>query len=234
MKVLKILIVGLLFLSPLTNNAQEGESIFDARGQHIMNEIIKKRGNNNNAVKTPADKYYDDKSFLLGSVFYEGKKMPDEYYLRYNAIKDIIETSQNGVSDFILPNEKISCTIWGEKYFYTKFYKGEDVKKGYLKLIFSGEDFKIYERETVVYKKGKKARTSLTLDIPAKYIKNNSFYLKENNGIAKKISSKKKKFIKSFKKENQKDIKTFIKRNKTDLSNKNDVVKFYKYYKTLK
>lgn len=234
MKLIKILIVSLFLFSPIIK-AQDGAVIFNARGQHTINDLLKnKNKKTTNSVRTPGDEYYDDKSFLLGSIFYDDKKMPEEYYLRYNAIKDIVETSQNGVSDYILSNKKISCTIWGEKYIYTDFSKGEKVKQGYLKLTHKGENFKIYERETIVYKKAKKAKTSLTLDIPAKFVKKNYFLIKkEGSKVVKSIPSKRKAFIKSFKKEHQKNIKTFLKKKKIDLKKSTDIIRVYNYNKTL-
>lgn len=219
-----------LFLSSSIITAQD---VLNERVQNTMQQLIKKR--TNSSVKKANNDHYINKAYIKGAIYYDSKKTPEDYYLRYNAFKDLIEISQaGGGSDFVLEDENISCTIGASKYIYSKLSKGDDIDEGYLKLIYNGENSALYEREIILYKEGKKARTSLTPDIPAKYVKFKSYYvIEKGNDIAKEIPTKRKKFIASFKKEHQKKIKLFIKKNKIDLEENSDAIKVYKYSKTL-
>ncbi len=210
----------------LSNNYRVDELMLDL----LAKKTNVKTGINNEALN--AD--YINKPFVLGSIYYKDKKMSQEYYVRYNGLKDVIEISNNNESDIILKNTRISCTIKDSKYIYSKLTNGDRKNRGYLKLIYTGTNHTLYQREVVIYKEPRKTITTLTPNVRAKYIKFISFYkIDKGSKIAEKIPATKKSFISTFKKQYQKDIKAFIKAENIDLRKEEDIIKVYKYYETV-
>lgn len=210
----------------LSNNYRVDELMLDLLGKKTNVKI----GINKEALNAE----YINKPFVLGNIYYKDKKMSQEYYLRYNGLKDVIEISNNNESDIILKNTRISCIINDSKYIYSKLTNGNSKDRGYLKLIYTGTNNILYQREVVIYKEPRKTITTLTPNVRAKYIKFISFYkIDKGSNIAKKIPSTRKSFISTFKKQYQKDIKIFIKMENIDLRKEEDIVKFYKYYETI-
>ena len=192
-----------------------------------IQELTKKR--NTTLTTKPNEQHYTNNSYIFGYLYYKEKKTDQEYYLRYNAFKDLIEISQGKESpEIVLKDSDISCIIGIKKYIYIN--NNPAIKKGYLELIYSNKENGLYAREKLIYKKAIKAITSLTPDIPAKYIRLKSYYvLSSNKELIKEIPSKRKGFIKSFIKIKQKKIKSFIRKNKIDLDNNSHVIKVYKF-----
>lgn len=228
----KLYILTLGTLSTLTIvNAQVGK-FHDTRIQQTMHEVFAVKTNVEKALDTEIiNKDYVVTSYTLGKIYYKGKEVNQDFYLRYNGLKDIIEVSKDGKDDTVLENTRISCTIGDSKYIYSKL---DNSDRGYLKLIYEGKNSTIYEREIILLKKAKHAITSLTPDRRAKYVKFTSYYKIEKEGkIAQKISSSKKDFISNLKKEQQNPVKAFIKNEKINLRKKEDLIKVYKYLEML-
>ena len=202
-----------LFFS-LYSNAQNGFNQ-DERLMLSMHEVF--------AVKANIPKTIDlsiknvelvDKPFLKGKIFFKGKETSEVYYLRYNGLSDLIEITKDGISDSVLRNTRITCLIGESNYVFAKMKSGNNFENGYLKLIFSSENLKLYEREVVIYKKAKQSITSLTPDISARYIQFKSFYtIDQSSEIAHKVKLNKNNFIKSLDKKFRKKIALFIKKN---------------------
>lgn len=220
---------ALVFLLSFSVYAQD--AITHNRSRNSMFELLSKKSDN--SISEVNNKHYVNKLFLPGAIYYENKKTPGDYSLRYNAYKDLIELANNSESDFVLRNPKISCKINGKKYVYRNYLKNDNVKQGYLKVLYKNDNFTIYERESIIFREGRKAKTSLTPSIPAKYVKYNNFYISEGNKPAKEISTKRRAFLSSFDSKNKSKVKTFIKKKKIDLEKGTDLVKVYKYISTL-
>jgi len=215
-------------------NAQVGFNN-DTRVRQTMHELFAIKANIKTSLSAiPINNHYVEKPYVLGAIYYKGKKMSQNYHLRYNAFKDIIEISKDGESDTVLENTRISCTIDDSKYIYSKIQNGNTIDTGYLKLLYTGENSALYKREVILYKEAMKAKTTITPNIPARYVKFTYFYtIDKGSDIAIEIPSTKKSFITNFKKENQKNIEAFIKKEKINLNKNTDIIKVYKYYETL-
>lgn len=220
---------ALILLLSYSSLAQD--AITHNRSRNSMYELLSKK--NNNYTPEINNKHYVNKLFLPGEIYYENKKTSGDYSLRYNAYKDLIELANNKESDFVLRNPKISCKISGVKYVYTNYVKKDDLKQGYLKVLHKDDNFTLLERESIVFKEGRKAKTSLTASVPAKYIRYNSFYISKDNKPAKEISNKKRTFLNNFDKKNKTKIKSFMKKKKINLKKSRDVIKLYKYINSL-
>ena len=72
-----------------------------------------------------------------------------------------------------------------------------------------GKNYVLLEQTSIRYIKAKKASNSLTMNIPARTIRNKTFYIltQNTNNPAEKISKNVEKFIKIFPKDKQKSLK---------------------------
>ncbi|MGB0890978.1 MAG: hypothetical protein ACPGUU_01405 [Flavobacteriaceae bacterium] len=206
-------------------------SNYDREIRYMFNLLAKKTHLEKPSIDTVAvNKYLTETPFAKGHIYYKGKKMPQEYQLRHNALKDIIEIHNEKEPDMVLRNPRISCKIGDSKYVYTKINKGKEASPGYLKEVYAGKNTYIYEKEVLIYKNAKRANTTLTTDIKARYVKYNYIFKKDKGEtIATKLPTKKTSFLNNFKKEYRNDVKNFMKENKIDLNKVDDVVKTYKY-----
>ena len=206
-------------------------SNYDREIRYMFNLLAKKTHLGKASIDTLAvNKYLAETPYGKGYIYYKGKKMPKEYQLRHNALKDIIEIYYEKEPDMVLRNPRISCKIGSSKYIYTKINKGKEASPGYLKEVYAGKNTYIYEKVVLIYKNAKRANTTQTPNIKARYVKFNYIFKKDKGEtIATKLPTKKSSFLNSFKKENRNDIKKFMRDHRIDLTIIDDVVKTYRY-----
>lgn len=163
-------------------------------------------------------------------------------YLRYDGYRDQFEIkpiSEDEETQVLLPREDIFCVINGEA---AKFKSYNDkkgrFKQGYLFELADMGDMILYEKRAKLFKEGKKARTSLELNVPNRFVESKQLFLGKIDGGKEEIE-----FFKASKKEvyalfdaepeTSKKVKQFVSKNKLNLKESGDVAKVLRYYSTL-
>ncbi len=150
--------------------------------------------------------------------------------MRYNAFRDYFEFIGNRNDTLIL--DKIAdfgtiTFVGSNKKFKLVTYDNNVGKshQGYLIEVYQKENFALYKREWVTFYAGKKAKTSLERDMPAKFNKeNDAYYLKDANGFITDFPESKKQLVKLFPNKKS-DIEAFVKENKIDFDTDVDRIK---------
>ncbi len=184
--------------------------------------------------KVMGDAYFN-KAFFNGTIFYDNKVTTKKYTLRYNALSDDIEINSNGTIVYLVKDKKISCLIGNQKYVYRPFIKNENegVRMGFLKVLYEGNNFTLYQRNIKKYKPAKKAKNSFDSARPAKLVDFTYYYFTENKGIATLLKQKKKAIMSKIASDKKSKMAQFIKNNNIDLKSQTGLVLFFKHYDSL-
>ena len=242
---------SLFFIFPLISNAQiafttaqsqnyDGRSNASEWDYRMRDALTDMRYNTNRTFSDSEKKYiignsYYNKIFISGNILYENKVVSKVYALRYNAFRDEIEISNGDKIEYVTRDPKISCIIGTQKFTFKPFIKDkkQKTKVGYLKTIYQGKDFTLFERKVKKYKAAKKAKNSLTTSQPAKIIDVTDFYFSNSNDIATYVKPKKKALLEIINSKERSIMNTFISKKKLNLKLKKDLITFFRYYDSL-
>lgn len=153
-----------------------------------------------------------------------------KYFMRYNAYEDQFEfiTPKNDtlVMDKIDDFGLITFNMSNKKFKLVDYLNlNEKMTKGYLIELYTKGDLGLYKKESVSFRPGKKAKTSLEVDMPAKYIKNDdTYYLKNKSGNIAVFPESKKQLVKLFP-EKKSEIESFVKQNDIKFDQEMDLKK---------
>tara|TARA_R110002072_G_scaffold302406_1_gene485195 strand:+ start:4701 stop:5414 length:714 start_codon:yes stop_codon:yes gene_type:complete len=179
---------------------------------------------------------YDVTRFQLGNIYKNDKIVAPNIPMRYNIFSDEIEINTSQVSqkeniNNLSKSTDVFVSIANEVYvFIENIAKKEE--SGYFKVIVEGSHFDLYKKSSVTYIKKKFAETNYQQDQPARFNREDTFFLINKQGDFFEIPTKKKSFLTIFKQHN-KEIHSFIKDNKLDIKNENHLAKIIKYFNTL-
>lgn len=176
----------------------------------------------------PQGSPYLNKAFSLAKVDDSGQKFP----MRYNAYSDEFEflNSKNDTLLLDKTNDYSPIVFAGsnKKYVLVNYvnYTGKNYT-GYLVEVYKKNQWAFLKRERVSFYPGKKAKTSLENDMPAKYNpEQNDFYLKKPDGSLVEFPESKKQLSKLFP-DKKEAIETFVKEQKIDFAyDQNKVIDF--------
>jgi len=149
---------------------------------------------------------YRNNSFENGTIY--KNKDSVKTFLRYNGLNDEIEISlsENATSskNSVIKSEVITCRIRNELFIYTEFIDEKKIKtKGYLIKTYSGEKYNLYIRDKKVFKDVEKAKNSLELDKPAKFLDKRTFFIQYMSDFPKPVKLKYKKISELIAREDQ-------------------------------
>ena len=187
--------------------------------------------NNNNIYDYPIpDDYrgspYYYPSFLIGSIYLKSELLDRNVALRYNAFADEIEfkksTDKENTETFaIIKSEDVHVVINKETFIFK-------ATKGYFIVIYDGVNFSLIKKLKKKFYPFKKAATSLTNDVPAIFIDEETYYIATNDGSLIEFSGSKNKKLKAFK-NNYNEAKAYVKKNNLDLSKERDMKRLIIY-----
>jgi len=169
------------------------------RSNRQMYELLAKKKNlkNLNIEGSP----YLEKSFHKGNILFKGKKTNTLYLLRYNANKDYIEILGDGKEfNKVLENPNISCIIGKDNYIFTTYLdkKTKEPESGYLKEIYTTDNFTLYKKSKKIYFPEKTSVDPLVPSHPAKYKLFTYLYVKNNKTAKPATYLKNRKALKKF------------------------------------
>ncbi|MBA5628322.1 hypothetical protein [Moheibacter lacus] len=184
-----------------------------------------------NQPKEAKGSQYFQENFMY--AFVDDLEKP--FKMRYNAFFDEMEFEKDGVT-YDLDKGQYNLVNFDDlkkKYVIVDYQDGNDVKRGFLIELTSGEKVSLYKREKIGFVEGKKSASGFGIDTTAEYKPlKDEFFLGTPEGAIILIPSSKNKFLQLFKEKN-KEIEKFLKDNKINLSKEKDLKKVADYINTL-
>ncbi|MBS1535887.1 MAG: hypothetical protein JST78_12495 [Bacteroidetes bacterium] len=216
--------VSLAILFSLTCMAQNK----DVNGRKINPYNVHITGMDRFVSQKPEGSPYLNKAFSLAKIEgFDGK-----FALRYNAYSDEFEFLDNKRDTLLLDKSEVYSKITyagSNKVYLLVNYINSSGKmyQGYLIEQHQKNNWAVLKRERISFYPGKKAKTSLENDMPAKYNKEKEdFYLRKNDGSIVEFPESKKQLSKLF--PDKKDaIEVFVKEQKIDFEyDQNKIIDF--------
>lgn len=158
-------------------------------------------------------------------------------FMRYNVFNDEFEFISAQKDTLILDKiEDFGTIVFPEtnKKFQLVTYTNSKNKLfyGYLQNLKENNGFAIFKKENIQYVDGKIAKTSMEVNMPAKYVKmDDTFFLKNKDKGTSEFPENKKGLLKFF--PDKKDaIESFLKENKIDFDSESDLMKIIDFIAT--
>ena len=222
----KLLFITFLFL--LTTIAFSQSLQKEVQHPDIAGKLF--RNPKNNAAK-PQGMPYSQKMFGFANV----EKLNINAYMRYNVVNDEFEFITKKNDTLILDKiEDFSTIKFPEmrlKYILTPYVNRGKLVYGYLIDFYDKGDFGLYKKENISFVEEKPAKTSLEINMPAKYSKiGDSYFLKTKESIIE-FPSNKKGLFKLFPDKKQ-ILEDFIKESKIDFDEVSSYIKIVDFLAT--
>lgn len=187
--------------------------------------------NQKNSAAKPLGMPYSRKMFGFATV----EKLNINAYMRYNIVNDEFEFITKKNDTLILDKiEDFSTIKFPEmrlKYILTPYVNRGKLVYGYLIDFYDKGDFGLYKKENISFVEAKTAKTSLEINMPAKYSKiGDSYFLKTKETISE-FPTNKKGLLKLFPDKKQ-ILEDFVKENKIDFDEVSDQIKIIDYLAT--
>ena len=179
---------------------------------------------------------YANERFTGGEIYHNNKLIAENVPLRYNALMDEVEfkpsfETPDKDSKALMKTPDIDIRI-GQQVFIFVPYQGGLEKGGYFEVLVKDDKYDLFKKYNKKYSEERKAQTSMTRDIPAKFTDNPEYFLISPSGSFYQLNIKKKGFTKVFS-EKQSQVDAFIKENKLDERNENHLIEIVKYFNSL-
>lgn len=181
-----------------------------------------------NVVGSP----YLNEEFIKGEVYYKGE-YSETIYFRINALNDEIE-----VKDYKLSEEIFSLVL--DKNIVLKPEDGHEIsletlatskngiRNGYVKKIYTSQNFEIFIREKIKYTEAIRATNSMVRSKPARFTRFSEYYLSLNQQRPLITIPLKKKYFKEFIESNSIEIDlTILKSLPRKLNRKEDIIRIF-------
>lgn len=145
---------------------------------------------------------YSMETFTLAKVERANKKASVNLFLRYNGYNDEIEigesTTQLTSEEALLKDKNLRATFNNNTYQFITFSSKKDKPTdGYLIVLYTGKNYRLFRQDKTKLSEGRLAKTSLEKDIAPRFRKVKSFYVAQGNGMPIEIDLK----IKSIRKQ---------------------------------
>ncbi|WP_343485505.1 hypothetical protein [Allomuricauda sp. d1] len=162
-------------------------------------------------------------------------------YVRYDGFSDEVQLKKYEHDEKIqslLKRKDIYCVVDGTPVMLKTYETKSGTRtEGYLFRRVDAGDLQLYERKIKYFKEGKKARTSLELNVPNRFVESKEYYVgkKQNDGEAIIfLKQSKKEVLKTFSQsEKYPSIKKFISEKGLNLKRDKDIFELFSYYNTL-
>jgi hypothetical protein len=230
--------ISFLFLLSLTFISR-GQNIGQQQGWNYSNdwgkiEVLQKSNKiiGENISSEVEGSLYFSENYTTGQLLFEGKELDRNMLYRYEAYSDIIEVKlENGKEDFLAQSPKLEVIIAGDLYNYVQFYNesNKEMDFGYMIVMDKNEKYNLYDRKIKKLRPGKKATTSMSADLQAKLLDNETIYFRlAGDKFAKSFPDSKSSLFKMFPNQKPK-LKKFLKSEKIDLENPEDVARVLEF-----
>lgn len=237
MKKLLILSIVLIFISP-NITAQEGNLL--ATYVNYFRQMQTDKTTKYEEFELDKITYigspYVNSNFELGNIYLNSKLIIENVPLRYNAFADEMEfkESLNDLdedSKALIKSPEVDLEIGNTLYVFVP-YQGGVEEGGYFEVLIRGKKYDLFKKYNKKFSEGRKAQTSMSKDIPAKFTDNPVFFIVSDEGIFYELPTKRRAFSKIFlNKENE--IDNYIKNNRLNVQKEQDLIKIINYFNNL-
>ncbi len=208
----------------LVNARIEAEIFFEQYG--ISEEDLK------NIKGSP----YETNYFQPGNIFENTELKASKVPMRYNIFSDEIEIKSSFQPDeneinVLTKSPNYIVDISGSTYVYVLNSLSSD-KSGYFKVLHEGDHYDLYKKSSVTYIEKKFAETNYQQDQPARFDRNDTYYMVNKQGRFLELNTKKRKFLKAFG-DKKKNVENHIKEQKLSTKEETDMAKIFKYYNSI-
>ncbi len=201
----------------------------------ILDEYIKRqnKGIDFKDTKSYIGTPYNNPSYLTGNVYRKNELLATGVALRYNAIADEMEIKESISFDdeeakVLTKSPDIFVKIVDDIFVFVP-YQGGVEGGGYFEVLFEGKKVDLFKKHVKSFSKGKKATSSITRDVPAKFVDKPVYYIVLKNGKFYELPSSRSKKIRVFG-EHQDAMKEYVNRKKLDLNDEADLKKAVMYF----
>ena len=158
-------------------------------------------------------------------------KLNIKAFMRYNAYKDEFEfiTPKNDtlILDKIEDFDQIVFTGFNKQYDLLAYTEDKKLVYGYLVRVQETNGLVLYKKERITFIEAKPAKTSLEVNMPAKYTRRgDSFFVRTKDGMTTEFPDSKKALVKVYPAHKDK-IEAFLKNAKIDFDLESDVLRVF-------
>ena len=179
------------------------------------------------SIGTP---YLQD-DYTLGSIMQKNQVLYSGLYMKLDALRDIIlvktDLQQENPMQ-VTPSSEFSVKIGNQLFVGVASNRGIS----YCQVLGVGKRAQLLKRHAKNYKPKSRATTSLTRDIPAKYLDEVRYYLMDTDANFHEIPRSKRKAAAVFK-GYEDEIEACIEKYDLDLKEESDLIRLVRYYNSL-
>ena len=235
-KIILLLIIAILSSNDVFAQGFNGKQFVS--DMFILDEYIKRQ--NKGIDFTQTDTYtgtpYNNPSYLTGNVYRENELLATNVALRYNAIADEMEIKESIASSdddakVLTKSPDIFVKI-NENIFVFVPYQGGIEGGGYFQVLYEGKKVDFFKKIIKDFTDAKKATSSITRDIPARFVDKPVYYLVTKDGKFYEMPKSRNKKLKVFG-ERRDEMKKYITDKNLDIDKEADLKRAILYFDTL-
>lgn len=179
---------------------------------------------------------YNNESYLPGNIYQNNELLATNIAIRYNAVADELEvkeslTTPDTQAKVLTKSPEIFVKIAGDIYIFAP-YKGGIEGGGYFQVLHEGSKVDLYKKLEKDFRPEKKASSSITRDIPAKFTDKATYFLADKSGKFYEMPKSRNKRLKVFGKSYD-AMKDYVRDNNLDITEEKDLLRAVKHYDTL-
>lgn len=235
MKTLALTITAVLLFLNVQSQTRLDNTVRTHLFEYRLEKIIDFNGIDITKLKYTGSPYLNEE-FLPGEIYHKNKLIADKIPIRYNALMDEMEFK----TSFEIPDEESSALLKSldidvrimNQVFTFVPYQGGVEKGGYFEVLHQDQKHDLFKKYKKKYTPEKKAETSITRDVPAKFTDYPVYYLVRPDGKFIELPSKNRKFADAFIGK-EKEINQYRKDNKLNIGDEKDLIRIVKYYNSL-
>lgn len=229
-----LLVIGLFFFQSYSQTRLDN-TVRTHLYEYRLDKLIVYEGKDITKLNYTGTPYMNE-SFLPGEIYHKNKLIANQIPMRYNALMDEMEfkttfETPDEESSALLKSVDIDVRILNQVFTFVP-YQGGVEKGGYFEVLLEDKSHDLFKKYKKKYTPEKKAETSITRDVPAKFTDDPAYFLVRPDGKFIELPSKNKKFLEAFISK-EKEIKEFIKDNKLSIKEEKDIIRIVKHYNSL-
>lgn len=229
------LIVFSTFLLSISLNSQVNESAYSKllNASLVADEFFGQYGISIEDLRNINGSPYDQNYFHPGNIYANNELTVSNVPMRYNIFADEIEinTSQDPNQqnvNILSKSPDVFVKIGPNVFVYVENLSNAE-QSGYFKVVFEGEHFDLYKKSKVNYIEKRFAETTYQRDQPARFDRNDTFFLVNKRGVFYELPNNRRRFAAVFK-EHHKEIDDFVRAKRLDIRKEDDLEKVVKYF----
>ena len=197
-----------------------------------LNDLIFSEVRTRNLVFDPTTvgSPYFNEEFQSCELYYK-EEFAEKLYYRYNMHNDEVELKESPLSETVFAlNLDRNITLKAEDLILsleTLNTPKQGVRNGYVNVLYSGKNFKVYERVKTKFKEGVKAVNSMVRSTPDKFNQFIEYYYQINDErLLQYLPKKRRKIVESLPQDYQIKAAGILKGNRYTLKSQEDLIQF--------